>query len=99
MIDLENEPHGEWSQEAFFFHVNPHKATEDITYKRMIDNLVRVRKFQGITQEIIAYEMKASVGTISRWENCKVTPNLFDFICWCRILGIKMTLESLSGDD
>ena len=99
LIDLENEPFNDFAQEAFFFHVEQHKATEDVTYKRMIENLVRVRKAQGLTQEIIAYELKSHTGTISRWENCHVTPNLFDFLCWCRVLKIKLRLESLHEDE
>ena len=62
-------------------------------YMTLIKKLKQARKFRDISQEELAAELGTTTGTISRWENVKTTPSIYDFCCWANTLQIDVHLD------
>jgi len=62
-------------------------------YMTLIRKLKQARKFRDITQEELAAELGTTTGTLSRWENIKTTPSIYDFCCWAYTLKLDVVLD------
>ena len=69
-----------------------------MAYLKMLRELREIREAQGITHEQVAKVVGVHRTYIVRFENGGRSPNLPQFINWCKALGVKPS-EVLEEDD
>jgi transcriptional regulator with XRE-family HTH domain len=83
------------SQLSFFVETS---KSPNNGYMTLIRKLKQARRFRDISQEELAGKLGTTTGTISRWENVKTTPSIYDFCCWANTLQIDLYLDMKRGD-
>jgi transcriptional regulator with XRE-family HTH domain len=61
-------------------------------YQRLIEQLVRLRKAKGLSQEALDDRLGVSDGMVAKWETAARLPGAFFLMCWCKALGVQLSV-------
>ena len=70
-----------------------------MAYRKMLRELREIREAQGITHEQVAKVVGVHRSYIVRFENGERSPNLPQFMNWCKALGAKPSEVFKEVDD
>lgn len=62
-------------------------------YSDLIDQLVAHRKRSGMSQAAMDHRLGVSEGMVAKWETATRLPGAFFLMCWCKALGVRLTVE------
>lgn len=62
-------------------------------YAELIQQLVARRKQAGLSQAAMDHKLGVSEGMVAKWETAARLPGAFFLMCWCKALGVRITIE------
>lgn len=65
---------------------------EQSYYGNLIARLVALRKQRGLSQAALDDLLGVSEGMTAKWESRARLPGAFFLMCWCKALGVQLTL-------
>lgn len=62
-------------------------------YRKLIEDLARLRKARGLSQEALGDRLGVSDGMVAKWETAARLPGAFFLMCWCKALGVTLSVD------
>ena len=67
---------------------SPVDAESLVLTDRFPTNLRRIRRMNGITQEVLGREMGVQKSAVSKWEHKRATPDIYQLVRLCKLLDV-----------
>ena len=63
--------------------------------KPIVDILIKRRHELGLSQEQVNIKLGMADRYVNKWECGMKTPNLYNLMLWCSVLGLKLEVKEL----
>lgn len=62
-------------------------------YAALLEQLRAARRATGMSQAALDDRLGVSEGLVAKWEIGARLPGAFFLMCWCKALGVRLTIE------